>query len=185
MQLKNMALTLADKQSGVLRGMGLGFIISLLLILYGILCNPLSFSDSQTVDSRLIVLGWSLLIPCFFLIGSIARVAKYRFFSSADIDSSAVKSSSLKLVCLQSILQNTLEQTVLAMVVYLLWILMTPSVWLSVLPLSACCFFAGRILFIGGYRKGAISRALGFALTFYPLVMMFALILFSALRSRA
>ena len=72
----------------------------------------------------------------------------------------------------------------LAMVVYLLWILMTPSVWLTVLPLSACCFLVERILFVGGYRKGAISRALGFALTFYPLVMMFALILFSALRSR-
>ena len=177
-----MALTLADKQAGVLRGMGLGVVISLLLILYGILCNPLSFPDSLAMDGKLVVLGWSLLIPCLLLIGSIARIDKHRFFSSVDIDSSAATSSSLKLVCLQSILQNTLEQTVLAMVVYLLWILMTPSAWLSALPLSACCFLAGRILFVGGYRKGAVSRALGFALTIYPLVMMFILILFSSLR---
>ena len=177
-----MTLTLADKQAGVLRGMGLGLMISILMILYGILCNPWSFPDWQAMDGKLVVLGWSLLIPCLFLIGSIARIAKHRFFSSVDIDSSAATSSSLKLVCLQSILQNTLEQTVLAMVVYLLWILMTPSAWLSALPLSACCFLAGRILFVGGYRKGAVSRTLGFSLTFYPLVLMFILILFSALR---
>ena len=165
--------------------MGMGLIISILMILYGILCNPWSLPDSQAMDGKLVVLGWSLLIPCLFLIGSIARIAKHRFFSSVDIDSSAATPSSLKLACLQAILQNTLEQTVLAMVVYLLWILMTPSVWLSVLPLSACCFLAGRILFFKGYHRGAVSRALGFALTFYPLVMMFVLILFSALRLRA
>lgn len=180
---KNKTLTLADKQAGVLRGMGMGLIISILMILYGILCNPWSFSASQATDSKLVVLGWSLLIPCLLLIGSIARIDKHRFFSSVDIDSSAATPSSLKLASLQAILQNTLEQTVLAMVVYLLWILMTPSAWLSALPLSACCFLAGRILFVRGYHKGAVSRALGFALTFYPLVVMFVLILFSAPRS--
>jgi len=60
-----MTLALADKQAGVLRGMGLGLIISILMILYGILCNPWSFSASQAMDSKLVVLGWSLLIPCF------------------------------------------------------------------------------------------------------------------------
>ena len=45
------------------------------------------------------------------------------------------------------------------------WFL-TPSFWLSVLPLSASCLFIGRILFIKGFRKGASSRAVGFALTF-------------------
>ncbi len=69
--------TLADKQAGVLRGMGLGLMISILMILYGILCNPWSFPDSQAMDSKLVVLGWSLLIPCLFLIGSIARIAKH------------------------------------------------------------------------------------------------------------
>jgi hypothetical protein len=29
-------------------------------------------------------------------------------------------------------------------------------------------FLLGRVLFIGGYRKGAGGRALGFGLTFYP-----------------
>ena len=110
--------------------MGMGLIISILMILYGILCNPWSFSASQATDGKLVVLGWSLLIPCLLLIGSIARIAKNRFFSSVDIDSSAATPSSLKLASLQAILQNTLEQTVLAMVVYLLWILMTPSAWL-------------------------------------------------------
>jgi uncharacterized membrane protein YecN with MAPEG domain len=176
-----MALTLAEKQLGVLRGMGVGATVSLLLILYGIICNPFGFPELQPIDSKLLVLGWSMLIPCLFLIGSIARIAKYRFFSPEDIDSSAATSSSLTLTCLQSMLQNTLEQTVLAMIVYTLWILLTPSVWLSVLPLSACCFLIGRILFIRGYHKGAVSRALGFALTFYPSIMMFTLILYSAL----
>ena len=119
------------------------------------------------------------------MIFSIARMARYRFFSPVDIDSSVTKSPSQALLCLQAILQNTHEQMVLATIIFLIWVLITPSSWLSVLPLSASCFFIGRILFIKGFRQGASSRAVGFALTFYPLVIMFIFILFSSLVSVA
>ena len=180
---KSMPLEVTKKQMGILRGMGIGLSTSILLSLYSITYNPLSFPKSMQLEDKLFVLGLSLSVPSFFLILSIARIAQHRFFSPIDIDSTAKNSSSKPLHCLQSILQNTLEQTALATIVYFLWILMTPSAWLSALPLSAGCFFYGRILFIKGFQKGASSRALGFALTFYPLVIMFILILFSTIRS--
>ncbi len=181
----NMALTFTKKQTGVLRGMGLGIFFSLLLALYGILFNPFSFPELLPLEDKLIILGYCLLIPSFFLMFSIARMARYRFFSPVDIDSSVTNSPSQALLCLQAILQNTLEQAALATIIYLIWVLLTPSSWLSVLPLSASCFFIGRILFIKGFRMGASSRAVGFALTFYPLVIMFIFILFSSLVSVA
>ncbi|KZR87207.1 MAPEG family protein [Synechococcus sp. MIT S9509] len=171
-----MVLTLAKKQASVLRGIGLGLLISFFLVLYGIIFNPFSGPELETFDEKLVVFGRCLLILLFVLILSIARIARYRFFSSEDIDSTAVAAPSSSLLCPQSILQNTLEQTVLARIVYFLWILMTPSAWLSVLPLSAGCFLVGRILFIAGFRKGAASRAIGFALTFYPTVILFLLL---------
>ena len=179
----NRAMSLTEQQANVLRGMGLGIFVSLLLVLYGIIFNPFSFSESEAMDDRIVVLARCLLIPLSVLIISIARIARYRFFSSEDIDSTAASTPSSPLLCLQSLLQNTLEQTILAAFVYCLWIVMTPSVWLSVLPLSACCFLIGRILFIKGFRKGAVSRALGFALTFYPTVILFVLIVIRDLLS--
>jgi len=47
-----------------------------------------------------------------------------------------------------------------------------PGQTLSVIPLSAIAFSVGRVLFFTGLKGGAPSRALGFALTFYPSVAM-------------
>ena len=41
------------------------------------------------------------------------------------------------------------------------------------LPAAAFLFAIGRMLFIVGYRRGATGRSLGFALTFYPTVLLF------------
>jgi hypothetical protein len=40
------------------------------------------------------------------------------------------------------------------------------------LPAAAILFLIGRILFFLGYAEGAASRAFGFALTFYPTLML-------------
>ena len=74
---------------------------------------------------------------------------------------------------LQSILQNTLEQIVLAFGVYMAWCALMPISWLFVVPLCSVLFTVGRLCFIFGYSGGAPARAFGFALTFYSTVVMF------------
>ena len=58
-----------------------------------------------------------------------------------------------------------------------------PASWISVVPVAAVLFVAGRILFARGYSDGAAARSLGFALTFYPSVLMIFLIVVGAILS--
>ena len=61
-----------------------------------------------------------------------------------------------------------------------------PWTWQAAVPAAAILFFLGRLLFWRGYSHGAPARALGFALTFYPTVVMLVLVVARlALRSIA
>jgi len=73
-------------------------------------------------------------------------------------------------------LQNTLEQSCLAVPVYIATAIVAPATVLSVVPAAAAMFFVGRLLFFAGYANGAPSRAYGFALTFYPTVLLLLLL---------
>tara|TARA_B100000700_G_C14671565_1_gene681045 strand:- start:333 stop:662 length:330 start_codon:yes stop_codon:yes gene_type:complete len=57
---------------------------------------------------------------------------------------------------LQALLQNTLEQTVLATIVYHVWAILMPKEWHLVIPLAALSFVIGRNLFfwLFGWRIG-------------------------------
>jgi uncharacterized MAPEG superfamily protein len=76
---------------------------------------------------------------------------------------------------LQALIQNTLEQTVLAAFAYGAWLLIPPAGGARTVALCACLFSVGRLLFFVGYARGAAARSLGFALTFYPTVGLIAL----------
>ena len=87
------------------------------------------------------------------------------------------RSSTPMLNILSSILQNTLEQIILATLVYFSWIMIVPPTWLSVVPIMSIAFLIGRILFAIGYKNGAVARSFGFALTFYStMIMLFSII---------
>jgi len=73
---------------------------------------------------------------------------------------------------LQAMLQNTLEQAVVATGVYVTWSTCMPLEWQSAIPTASILFLMGRLLFYYGYASGAPSRALGFALTYYPSMIM-------------
>ena len=103
-----------------------------------------------------------------FLGSIIAIIARYRFYNASVISGSGLTKSTYMLNILSSILQNTLEQTILATLVYFSWIMIVPPTWLSVIPIMSITFIIGRILFAIRYKNGAIARSFGFALTFYP-----------------
>ena len=52
-----------------------------------------------------------------------------------------------------------------------------PIEWMAALPVAAILFALGRSLFWRSYHRGAPARALGFGLTIYPTVLLFALLI--------
>jgi uncharacterized membrane protein YecN with MAPEG domain len=169
-------MALTDKQRGVLNRMMVGLLIALAIVIGSGVGNPLGFPAGMSLIERLAVAAHCSLVPGLFMIIAVARMARQRFFSPEDIDGGVTSTDTPRAQLLQTLLQNTLEQSLIALLVYLGWALTMPATWLSVVPVAAMAFAIGRILFFLGYEEGAPSRALGFAMTFYPsVVMMIAL----------
>lgn len=170
-------MALSKKQSGVLKGMCAAMLTVILVVSIAIIFDPLNYYLINKLSIRLSVLGISLILPTLFLMASIARLARFRFFSPDDIDGSGLTVGSHDATLLQSLLQNTLEQLVLAFGVYTAWCLLMPSSWLSAVPLCSILFALGRFCFFRGYNQGASARAFGFALTFYSTGILFLVLL--------
>ena len=165
-------MKLSLKQKGVLRGMAAGVLAAVAIISFGAYSNPFNFTDELPVSQRLSVAIQAIALLAACLVFAVARLARHRFFTPEDIDGGGFHTSTDRAALLQSLLQNTLEQAVLATLIYMAWATTMPGSTLSVVMLAAAAFVIGRVLFFVGYRKGAPSRALGFALTFYPSVGM-------------
>ena len=175
-------MALTDKQRGVLKGMTIGAATSLVVIIAAILLGPALLSPEASAGERL---AFALKADAFLALWlgvSIGLLARHRFFTPADIDGGGLSQGSETAKVLQATLQNTLEQTVLAVLVHLAWATLMPVSWMAAIPAAAILFLSGRVLFIRGYRGGAPSRAVGFALTFYPSVLMLVIVIGAAIR---
>ena len=126
----------------------------------------------MSVSERIAIALKADLLIALYLMFSIGNLARQRFFNPTDIDGSGLTSGTDRARALQAILQKTLEQAVLALFAHLIWVVVMPVSWLGVAPVAASLFCCGRIAFARGYARGAPARALGFALTFYPSVLM-------------
>ena len=167
-------MELTNKQKGVVRNVipaagltavGLGG-VSLLLSLNML---PLDEPGARIAWA----LKWTLL-PVLTLMVSIMRVANHRFSSPEDIDGSGLTDGTPQVRVLRAILQNTLEQAVLAVAAYAIWAVAMPHSWLRAIPIAAALFVTGRVMFTRGYAQGAPGRATGFGLTAYPTFGMLA-----------
>jgi hypothetical protein len=67
----------------------------------------------------------------------------------------------------RAVLQNTLEQTVLAVIAVFAFAGSAPNGYGVFVPAAACVFLAGRVLFWLGYAWSPMYRFYGFALNFY------------------
>lgn len=165
-------MAMTEKQTGVLRGMMIGTAIAVAVVVIGTWYNPLNINESSDEIDRLGIAIKSALLPAVFLVISVARLAKHRFFTPEDIDGGGFSQDTERAKVLQSLLQNTMEQFCIAFVVYLAWAIVMPATWMSVVPLAAITFVIGRIMFFTGYEKGAPARSVGFTLAFYPSILM-------------
>lgn len=161
-------------QLRIAKGIALALLAAILLF---IAVYAATFHNSETVDlwSRLKIAALSSLVPTLTLFFCIAKLAKHKFFTPDDIHGSAQALSSKRAQILQSLLQNTLEQGGLALPVYVAVSVLAPGRLLALVPATAAMFLVGRVLFFVGYARGVPSRAFGFALTFYPTVMLLLL----------
>jgi len=167
---------LSDKQRGVLLGMAAGLVATLAALALAITARPTLLTPTDDYAASVMhALRWDVLIV-LCLTANIGLLARHRFFTPEDIDGGGLTKGTAQAQVLQATLQNTLEQTVLALSVHAVWAAEMPASWQAVIPAAAILFFIGRVLFWRGYAHGAPGRALGFALTFYPTVAMLLLI---------
>jgi hypothetical protein len=152
---------LARRQRGVAAAMLAGVAATTAIFAFG--ARPLPYG-------RELVWAVASLGPLFCLFVSVAALANRRFFSAPDIDAAAGGPPSAMARILQAIIQNTLEQAVLALGVYAILALLLPQASLSLPWALSGGFVVGRLLFALGYRAGAAGRAFGFGLTLYPTV---------------
>ena len=165
-------MTIDSTQSGVVRGMASAAAIATGVFAIVYFLQWPHFSSQTTIVSRLNLAALAALAPASVLFVCIARLAKHRFSTPQDIQGSALSEGTERAKLLQTLLQNTLEQAVLTIPVYFAAALVFPASLLSLVVAAAVLFVFGRILFFLGYAGGASSRAIGFALTFYPSVAL-------------
>jgi hypothetical protein len=159
-------------QLGVMRGMGLAILTAVAAFAFSAAYGSRIWTIGPDLASRASLASWAVVFPAFALFVCIARLAKHRFFTPADIHGSGLTGGTDKAKLLQALLQNTLEQSCLALPVYFATSIVAPASLLAVVPAAAAMFFAGRLFFFAGYAKGAPARAFGFGLTFYPTVLL-------------
>jgi hypothetical protein len=160
-------MAVTEKQLGVLKGMVGGTAVLVPLLVLSVYWNPFQIEVKAAPVERLLLAFRCGMVPGIFLVISVGRMAGQRFFNPDDIDGLGLTTGTERAKVLQAILQNTLEQSVLAIVAYLAWAAVMPDAYLSAIPMAALVWAVGRILFFFGYARGATARALGFALTFY------------------
>ena len=167
-------MELTEKQKGVVRGVIPAALLTLVGLCGASLLLPASALPVDTPDARLAwALRWALL-PILTLMVAIARVANHRFYTPEDIDGAGLTNGTPQARLQRAILQNTLEQAVLAVAAYAIWSVVVPYSWLRSIAVAALFFVAGRVLFARGYTRGAAGRAMGFGLTAYPTFGMLA-----------
>ena len=154
---------LPAKQAGVVAGAAAGVIGTILVFSLG--PRPLGPLADQ---ARPLIAAAAALGPLLALIVAVGALANYRFFSERDIDAAAGGPPSERVRRFQAVLQNTMEQAVLAIGVYGLLALLLPARQLALPLVMAGAFVVGRLAFALGYRFGGPGRAFGFGLTFYP-----------------
>lgn len=161
-----------DEQRAVQRGQVIGVTIATVVLAFGIVLVPTSLNESSSPGEKLAFALKADILVVFWLAHSIAMLGRHRFYSAQDIGGAGLTSPTARAKELQAILQNTLEQVVLAVVVHALWVIVMPVNWIAGALAAAVLFALGRLLFIRGYSRGAGARALGFVLTFYPTIFM-------------
>jgi hypothetical protein len=170
------------EQRRIVIGASLAFTVTILALAGGYLFLAMPLHVADSVADRLVFALRVDIVPLLWLLAAIVNVGYRRFLSRDDIQGAGFYPPSERLAIPVAILQNTLEQTVLAIGAHLVLATLLIGEELTILPLLALLFCIGRAIFWAGYGSGAGQRAFGFALTFFPTVVAYVLALFLIVR---
>ena len=123
-------------------------------------------ADPGTAARLALAARW-MLVPGLCLLVGLGVTANRRFLSEGQIDGGGAPAGSAFDINLRYNL-NTLEQAVLAAIAWSGLALGLKSENLSLIPVLAALFGAGRLAFWIGYLIAPWARAFGLGLTFYP-----------------
>lgn len=165
-------MTFTRTQVGVALGMMAGLAITVVAFVW-----PDPPPVPAGTEERLALWLAAAVAVAFWLLVGVALLARHRFFTPADIDGGGLTEGTATAKLLQTLIQNTLEQAMLAIPAYGAWLWLMPEGRRSLVILCAGLFFLGRLLFFALYARGAAWRAIGFTLTFYPSVGLYLLLL--------
>src|SRR4051812_47124719 len=112
---------LTETQRGVLSGVVQGLLITLIAVTFAVFSPPRGVLPVDGTTAAVVqALKWDVLLAAC-LTANIGMLARHRFFTPEDIDGGGLSQGTSKAQLLQSLLQNTVEQAVLALVVHLIW----------------------------------------------------------------
>ncbi len=127
--------------------------------------------DAMSSGDRLVfAVKWNLPV-LLWLAYCLRAVSSGRFREPADRKGSAYGEPTPPLAVRIAILQNSLEQTVLAIGSSLLLAAVLRGDELVLIPAAVTLYLAGRVTFASSYPRGAAARAFGMALTAGPLIV--------------
>ncbi len=162
-----MTNTSSDKFK-VLKGIITAWICSAAFIGIGCwLSISLGWFSKYTINE---IVAITLIPPTFSLVAGIAWAARTRHFKQ-NIDGSAPLNGTALDITLRYI-SNTTEQVIIFTLATICLAISAPKLSTSLLPILGCWFLIARVLFWIGYKKSPLSRAVGFASTFHPIILM-------------
>lgn len=163
--------SLSADQRGVIRYGLIGVAIAVGAGLPAYLWAPrdwLQLGVAPDVAERLaFALKWDIPL-LIWLAGCVRQVSSGRFRSPADIRGSAFSTPSQAIAIKRAVLQNSLEQTVLALGAHLALAATLRGQELILIPILVALYLVGRVWFALGYARGAPGRAGGMVLTAGP-----------------
>jgi hypothetical protein len=166
-----------DRQRKVGAGLLAATLFSAAVLAAGFYLRPIPTEALTGFPERLAFVLRADLFVFVWLLAAVGNVARARFFSPMDIDGSGLSKSSPTVSVKIAILQNTLEQVVLAVGAHVGLAAAADARTMALVPPLVILFCIGRAAFWLGYAGGATRRAFGFATTFYPTIFAYALAL--------
>ncbi|MBY8976543.1 MAPEG family protein [Rhodobacteraceae bacterium NNCM2] len=120
---------------------------------------------------RLAYAAFWLLLPAISLVLAVGLIARHRHLVNA-IDGGWDPADRMLEIYRRN-LANTVEQVLIASLAYPAFAINAPEGWLILIPAGCALFLLARLAFLWGLTKGgARDRAIGFACTFYPSVLL-------------
>ena len=112
----------------------------------------------------------AFLAPGLVILLMVARLAQRRFFDDDIIDGAPFKPGSGAEID-QRVLNNTVEQLVLALCLWPAAAVLLAGAGPGVIAALGLNFALMRLVFWGGYRRSPPMRSFGFAASFYPTIL--------------